>query len=144
MAAGLQLFHILGSPEEDVSPRTLRSTTPVFDITSHCLFCSEIIPTSGKLSSKRRKLSSNVETIEFKDSVLKRARERCDEWGNLGVSNLYRIFVTVLWIVMLLCIDLYVVHGYCLSCSASNCWKAWPGNFIFGLQVQVHLQNVFC
>ena len=76
-----------GSPEEDVSPRTLRSTTPVFDITSHCLFCSEIIPTSGRLSSKRRKLGSNVETIEFKDSVLKCARERCDEWRNLRIES---------------------------------------------------------
>jgi len=75
-------------PEEDVSPRTLRSTTPVFDITSHCLFCSENIPTSDRLTSKRRKLISNVETTEFKDSVLKCARERCDEWGNLVAKRI--------------------------------------------------------
>ena len=52
------------------------------------MFCSENIPTSDRLTSKRRKLISNVETKEFKDSVLKCARERCDEWGNLVAKRI--------------------------------------------------------
>lgn len=70
------------STEEGVAPPTLRSRTHVFDIFSYCLFCSENIETGSKLALKRRKLFNNVETIEFKDSVLKRAGEGCDEWGN--------------------------------------------------------------
>jgi len=65
----------------EFKPPTLRSGTPVFDITTHCLFCSEVLPTSSKLGTKRRQLTSNVETIEFKNNVLKRATERADEWG---------------------------------------------------------------
>lgn len=71
------------SLEEDVTPPTLSSKTPVYHITSHCLFWSEDIPASGKLTNKCTKLISDVETIEFKDNVLKCARERSDEWGKL-------------------------------------------------------------
>ena len=65
-------------------PLLLYSTLPV----TACMFCSENIPTSDRLTSKRRKLICNVETIEFKDSVLKCARERCDEWGNLVAKRI--------------------------------------------------------
>lgn len=67
--------------DEEFEQPTLRSRTPLFDITTHCLFCSEVLITSSRLETKRRKLTSNVETIEFKNNVLKRATERGDEWG---------------------------------------------------------------
>ena len=70
----------LAADDEDRQPE-LRSRTPVFDITTHCLFCSELLPTGRRLTVKRQKLISNVETLEFKDSVIKRARDRTDMWG---------------------------------------------------------------
>ena len=41
-----------------------------------------MIETDTKLPLQRRKRFSNVETIELKNSVLKRIGERCDEWGD--------------------------------------------------------------
>lgn len=76
------------STEEDVASPTLRSRIHVFDIVSHCLFCSEKIETGSKLALRRRKLFSNVENIEFKDSALKRAGESCDEWGNTAAKGI--------------------------------------------------------
>ena len=58
-----------------------RRRTPVFDITTHCLFCSELPPTGSRLTMKQQKLISNVDILEFKDSVIKRARDRTDMWG---------------------------------------------------------------
>ena len=74
--------------DEKFKPPTLRSSTPLFDITTHCLFCSEVLLTSSKLEIKRRKLTSIVETIEFKNNVMRRAIERGDEWGEMVTKRI--------------------------------------------------------
>ena len=74
--------------DEEFKPPTLMSRTPSLDITTHCLFCSEVLLTSSKLETKHRKLTSNVETIEFKNSVLKRATEIGDKWGEMVAKRI--------------------------------------------------------
>ena len=66
-------------PEEQEP--NLRSKIPVFDVKTHCLFCAELLQIDNRIPSERRKVFSNVETIEFKETVLKRASEREDNWG---------------------------------------------------------------
>ena len=67
--------------DNKVESPSLRSRSGYFDITSHCLFCTEFMDTASKKEVKRRKVISIVETIEFKDTVLEHAKERGDEWG---------------------------------------------------------------
>ena len=66
--------------DEEFEPPTLLSRTPLFDITTHCLFCCQVLYTNSTLETKSRKLTSNVKTIEFKNNVLKRAIEWGDVW----------------------------------------------------------------
>lgn len=75
-------------PQEEVQPITLRSKTPKFDFTTHCLFCSEVLPTSSRLTTKRKKKISNVETMPFKQNILDRAKERNDEWGEMVAKRI--------------------------------------------------------
>ena len=62
---------------------TLRSSVPTFNIKDDCIFCSEAIAGDAKTPSKRRKVVSNVETIEFQETILNKATDRQDDWGNV-------------------------------------------------------------
>lgn len=77
--------------EPQVEPPTLRSQTPLFDITTHCLFSSEPLPISSRLTTKRQKSVSNVETMPFKQNLLDRATERNDEWGEIVAKRLIEV-----------------------------------------------------
>ena len=68
--------------EENDAPLLRSGVSRTFDIKTDCLFCSESIMQDNKLSSNRKKAVSNVETLEFQASILKRAQERQDKWGN--------------------------------------------------------------
>ena len=59
-------------------------------ISEACLFCYEDLKDFQKLPHKRQKNSafSNVETIEFKGHVLKKAAERGDVWGQAVTERL--------------------------------------------------------
>ena len=76
----------ISEPDEEVEAPILRAQTSSFNIATQCLFCSEELITSHKIEIKRRKIISNVETIEFKENVIKRAKERGDEWGEEVVN----------------------------------------------------------
>ena len=62
--------------------KTLRSCVSQFDFKNDCLFCGETTCDDVKLPAKRRKSLSQVETIEFRESVLKHSTERNDKWGD--------------------------------------------------------------
>ena len=61
--------------------KTLRSCESPFDFRKDCLFCGDEASMNVKLCSKRRTSVTNVETIEFRENILKRATERNDEFG---------------------------------------------------------------
>ena len=69
--------------ETDDEAPNLRSSVPrVFDIKNDCLICSEPLSYDIKHPQRKRKAFSNVETLEFHNSILQRAQERNDEWGS--------------------------------------------------------------
>lgn len=61
----------------------LRSSTSKFDIKNDCLFCGEeaSIRKETKKEMKYRRVVHQVETISFQNTLLNRAQERNDEWG---------------------------------------------------------------
>ncbi|MCP3929091.1 MAG: hypothetical protein GY705_08325 [Bacteroidetes bacterium] len=62
--------------DEEFEPPTLRSRTSLFDINTLCLFCSEVLLNSSRLYTKRKRITSHLETKEFKNNILKRATEK--------------------------------------------------------------------
>ena len=66
--------------------KTLRSAESQFDFKRDCLFCGEEADVSVKLPIKRRSLTE-VETTEFRKSILERAAERNDKWGDSVASR---------------------------------------------------------
>ena len=65
---------------EEISQKRLQSRTSSFDIQQDCLFCGEIIILDVK--HKDRQAVSNVETLQFQDTVLGHAKARKDSWGD--------------------------------------------------------------
>ena len=69
--------------EENVDTVQLRSIkSQTFDIKTHCIFCTDVFTADNKLPCHRRRVVSNVETLEFHSKILDCARQRHDEWGN--------------------------------------------------------------
>ena len=61
----------------------LRAAIPVFNFRHFSLFCSEICDRDSEIKKpiqKRRKIW-NVSTIDFKEKVLQKAKEREDSWS---------------------------------------------------------------
>ena len=56
------------------------------------LFCTENVSDNVKLAVDRRKSTSIVRTLEFRDTVVIRATEREDQWGD---SVLARVCSTI-------------------------------------------------
>lgn len=75
----------LADSSDTCAPATLRSSTPVFNIKSDCLYCAEpVIDYKGnesKIPHKRGKRSHSSETKPLLQSVILKADERKDEWG---------------------------------------------------------------
>ena len=70
----------------------LRSSELEFDFKRECLFCTENVSDNVKLAVDRRKSTSIVRTLEFRDTVVIRATEREDQWGD---SLLARVCNTI-------------------------------------------------
>ena len=62
----------------------LRSATPNFDIRNNCLYCGENIMADyvEKKALARRRSVSEVNTLNYVNTVMKYAAKRNDEWGN--------------------------------------------------------------
>ena len=70
----------------------MRSSELEFDFKRECLFCTENVSDNVKLAVDRRKSTSIVRTLEFRDTVVIRATEREDQWGD---SVLARVCNTI-------------------------------------------------
>lgn len=62
----------------------------MFDFKNQCLFCGEVADEAAekKKSEKYRRKIKNVSTLEFKDTVIKKAEERRDDFGELVKSRI--------------------------------------------------------
>ena len=69
--------------------KKLRSQDSTFDIKDDCMFCAKSVATGGKLERCRRRVVSEVETLEFKDSILVHAQKRNDEWGQIVSERIH-------------------------------------------------------
>ena len=67
--------------EDNELPQLWSSVAKTFDIKNACMFCSNSILQESKREYCRRRAVSNVETLEFQTTILNRAKERCDKWG---------------------------------------------------------------
>ena len=80
--------------KDDEAPNLWSSVPRVFDIKIDCLICSEPVSYDIKHPQRKRKSFSNVETLEFHNSILQRAQERNDEWGSEVITCLQHERVT--------------------------------------------------
>lgn len=73
----------------------LKKRGEVFDFKNQYLFCGEVADEAAekKKREKYRRKIKNVSTLEFKDTVLKKAEERGDDFGELVKSRI--ILLTV-------------------------------------------------
>lgn len=74
-------------PGTSRSDPCLRSTQSQFDFKTKCLFCSETIDdtfysSQSKINLHRRRQVYPVRTTKFDESLLTRAKDRNDEWGD--------------------------------------------------------------
>lgn len=77
--------------ETITSPLVLRKKRgEVFDFKKQCLFCGEVADEAAekKKREKYRRKIKNVSTLEFKDTVIKKAEERGDDFGELVKSRI--------------------------------------------------------
>jgi len=56
------------------------------------MFCSEVIAVDYKIATKRRKVVSNVETLQFQETLLNHATNKQDDWGNVVADRIRHAF----------------------------------------------------
>lgn len=77
--------------ETITSPLVLRKKRgEVFDFKNQCLFCGEVADETAekKKREKYRRKIKKVSTLEFKETVIKKAKERGDDFGELVKSRI--------------------------------------------------------
>lgn len=78
------------APGTSFSPVKKRLRTSTFNFKEKCIFCDESCDPEAdkKLPKTRRRKIFEVRTLEFRDTLLEKAQERNDEWGeNSSKSN---------------------------------------------------------
>lgn len=70
------------APETSAGP-LLRSSLPVFQFKTHCIFCGDVADAAAELKrpKSRRRVISEVLTTTFQDNVHRVVRDRDDDWG---------------------------------------------------------------
>jgi hypothetical protein len=75
---------VSGEDDDDkISFRSMRSTKESFDFRLHCLICGmEAEQSDSKVGLYRRKFTSEVRTLEMRNTIIHIADQRRDEWGD--------------------------------------------------------------